>query len=424
MLAQKKGINFRECIEQKKIVLLKLSQGLIGQENSYLLGSLFLSKINQVALGRQSMPKENRHPFFVYLDEFQNFITPSISGILSGSRKYGLGLVLAHQELAQIDDYQVLNSVLSNPNIRICFKLGDADAKRLNDGFAHFESQDLQSLGIGEAIIRIGSSSSDFNLETSPLTEDTTDNGEKIIQNTREKYTQSKEVVEQILEELLPKTSIKVKNTTTEEAEIIEKEIQPELKNEEVKNTNNTITFTSQISEKEKQKLIKEEENSIKNRDHVYLQTKIKKLGQDRGYLATIEKETKDGGRIDIVLEKETTKIAFEISITNTADYEVKNIKKCIDEKIEQIIVVSNNAKHLLSIAKLANEKIPKNELKKVKFISPSEIPSLLDSFSFSSETKEEVIKGFRVTTNFENTTISDSKSIREHIVKRLFRKK
>lgn len=121
MLAQKQGIDFTECIEQKKIVLLKLSQGLIGQENSYLLGSLFLSKINQVALGRQSLSKEQRHPFYVYLDEFQNFITPSISSILSGSRKYGLGLVLAHQELAQIDDFQVLNSVLSNPNIPMSF---------------------------------------------------------------------------------------------------------------------------------------------------------------------------------------------------------------------------------------------------------------------------------------------------------------
>lgn len=153
MLAQTKGVDFRTCIEEKKIVLIKLSQGLVGEENSFLLGSIFLSKFNQLAQGRQSLPKSERHPYYIYLDEFQNFITPSITRILSGARKYGLGLVLAHQELAQIDDAKTLNSVISNPYIRICFRLGDTDAKRLESGFSYFEQSDLQSLGIGQAIM-------------------------------------------------------------------------------------------------------------------------------------------------------------------------------------------------------------------------------------------------------------------------------
>ena len=108
MLAQTGGVDFKKCIEEKKIVLIKLSQGLIGEENSFLLGSIFLSKFNQVAQGRQSLPKSERHPYYIYLDEFQNFVTPSITRILSGARKYGLGLVLAHQELGQIDDTKIL----------------------------------------------------------------------------------------------------------------------------------------------------------------------------------------------------------------------------------------------------------------------------------------------------------------------------
>ncbi len=92
-----------------------MSQGLIGEDNSYLLGSIFISKFNQVALSRQSISKEKRHPFYIYMDEFQNFITPSITSMLSGVRKYGVGLVLAHQELAQIEEQKVMNSVISNP---------------------------------------------------------------------------------------------------------------------------------------------------------------------------------------------------------------------------------------------------------------------------------------------------------------------
>lgn len=156
MLVQTGGVDFKQCIEEKKIVLIKLSQGLIGEENSFLLGSIFLSKFNQVAQGRQSLPKSQRDPYYIYLDEFQNFITPSITRILSGARKYGLGLVLAHQELGQIDDTKILNSVISNPYTRICFRLGDADAKRLENGFSYFEQSDLQSLGTGEAIMRVG----------------------------------------------------------------------------------------------------------------------------------------------------------------------------------------------------------------------------------------------------------------------------
>jgi len=145
ILSQKQGLDFNEVINERKILLVKLSQGLIGEANSYLLGTLIMSKIYQVAQARQLLPKYERPPFYIYLDEFQNFITPSINAILSGARKYGTGLVLAHQELNQIKDADIGNSVLSNANIRICFRLGDFDAKKLESGFSSFDSNDLQN---------------------------------------------------------------------------------------------------------------------------------------------------------------------------------------------------------------------------------------------------------------------------------------
>ena len=169
ILSQKQGLDFNEVVNDRKILLVKLSQGLIGEENSYLLGTLILSKIYQIAQARQLLPKEARHPFYIYLDEFQNFITPSINSILSGARKYGTGLVLAHQEFSQINDTVIGNSVLSNSNIRICFRLGDFDAKKLESGFSYFDSNDLQNLNIGEAIVRVGKNTDDFSLRTTPL---------------------------------------------------------------------------------------------------------------------------------------------------------------------------------------------------------------------------------------------------------------
>lgn len=204
ILSQKQGLDFNEVLNERKILLVKLSQGLIGEENSYLLGTLILSKIYQVAQARQLMPKETRHPFYIYLDEFQNFITPSINGILSGARKYGVGLVLAHQELNQIKDTDVGNSVLSNANIRISFRLGDVDAKKLESGFSCFDSNDLQNLNIGEAIAKVGKNTDDFSLRTAPpkpIMEN--DNRRIIIENSRINYSKRSSEIEAELYTLL-----------------------------------------------------------------------------------------------------------------------------------------------------------------------------------------------------------------------------
>ena len=155
-------------MDEGKILLAKLPHGTIGEENSYLLGTLLVTKFYQVVMGRQRQEASQRRPFWLYLDEFHNFVTPSMASILSGARKYKLGLILAHQDLKQLSsrDSEVESSVISNPYTRVCFRLGDQDARKLSEGFTHFDSNDLQSLGIGEAIARVERSDSDFNLLT------------------------------------------------------------------------------------------------------------------------------------------------------------------------------------------------------------------------------------------------------------------
>jgi hypothetical protein len=127
MVAQKTNrIDFAQIMDSGKIFLAKLSQGQMGRENSFLLGSLFVAKIQQLIMGRQSQSALTRRPFYFYVDEFHNFITASMAEILSGARKYQLGLTLAHQELKQLErDREVASAVLSNPYTRIVFRVGD-----------------------------------------------------------------------------------------------------------------------------------------------------------------------------------------------------------------------------------------------------------------------------------------------------------
>ncbi|SFS84940.1 AAA-like domain-containing protein [Zhouia amylolytica] len=430
MLAQTGGVDFKKCIEEKKIVLIKLSQGLIGEENSFLLGSIFLSKFNQVAQGRQSLPKHQRHPYYIYLDEFQNFITPSITRILSGARKYGLGLVLAHQELGQIDDAKILNSVISNPYTRICFRLGDSDAKRLESGFSYFEQSDLQSLGIGQAIMRVGSSNDDFNISTFPLPKAEIDaeiNRKIILTNTRNSYAKPKVELDKLLISLLPKRTQfkkepKEKVILKKQEEVIEI-IDSKEEVEVIEDTEETIE-NNHISDTQREQLVKEENESLEVRAHTYLQSIIKKLGQDRNYKATKEYPTKDGGRIDMVLEKNGLKIAFEISETNKPAYEVKNIKKCLKAGCIPVVMVSKSKHHLMSVKKLADKELSDKDKELIQYLQPDEIPNFLDQFILEPSRKEEVVKGYRIVTEFDDVESTKIKNLKSRIARVFKRKK
>lgn len=186
-------LDFSEILDTGKVFLAKLSQGLLGKENSYLLGSLLVSKFQQLAMARQAQVAARRRDFWLYVDEFHNFITPSMAEILSGARKYRIGLMLAHQELRQLQrDPEVASAVLSNPGTRICFRLGDEDARRLADGFSYFEARDLQNLGIGEAICRVDRSDWDFNLKArrpdTPDEAELASTREAVIAGSRQRY--------------------------------------------------------------------------------------------------------------------------------------------------------------------------------------------------------------------------------------------
>ncbi len=377
ILSQKQGLDFNEVINERKILLVKLSQGLIGEENSYLLGTLILSKIYQVAQARQLLSKESRHPFYIYLDEFQNFITPSINGILSGARKYGVGLILAHQELGQIKDTDIGNSVLSNANIRICFRLGDIDAKKLESGFSYFDSNDLQNLNIGEAIAKVGKNTDDFSLVTFPLKQaEENENKATIIENTRRKYSKRISEIEEDLNSLLP-NFIEPKDVIPKQEEVIREE-------------------KSDIKERSSEYLenFKEKEEV---REHRYLQTFIKKIAEQRGFKASIE-EVVEGGRVDVSLTKDSIKIACEIAVSNSVEYEIKNINKCLNAGYSSICIISKDDEHLEKIKEKSGDEIKGQN---IHFFTPNQMTEFLDSLTENKENEVKRIRGYRVKVNY-----------------------
>ncbi len=148
------SFNFREVMDNQKILLVNLSKGKIGEENSSFLGLVLVPKILIAAMSRQSMPMEQRKDFFLYVDEFQNFATPDFAQILSEARKYRLDLIVANQFIGQMEE-EVKNAIFGNVGTLAAFRVGVTDANYLQHEFQPtFNEADLINVDRFNAYMR------------------------------------------------------------------------------------------------------------------------------------------------------------------------------------------------------------------------------------------------------------------------------
>jgi hypothetical protein len=154
------AFDFMKVMQEGKILLMNLSKGEVGEINSKLLGLIIVSKLQMAALRRQKIPKEERRDFFLYIDEFQNYITDSIESILSEARKYRLSLNMAHQYINQLvgpnNNTKVKDAVFGNVGTMMCYKIGAQDAEYMAKEMAPvFSDQDLINLDKFKAVCKI-----------------------------------------------------------------------------------------------------------------------------------------------------------------------------------------------------------------------------------------------------------------------------
>lgn len=465
MVAQRENkLDFADIMNGRKIFLAKLAHGGIGEENSYLLGTLLVSKFHQLAMARQELKAADRRPFYVYIDEFQNFVTPSMASILAGARKYRLGLVLAHQELRQLGQgsTEIGSAVISNPYTRVCFRLGDQDAKRMADGFSFFESKDLQNLGTGEALCRVERAEYDFNLRTfqlEPVEQSVAEERARIIrQLSRQRYATP---VAQVIEEL---------DRVADEAEMVAKAAQeakerkkkPKDEPKEPKREDESGTDDGPEPDEppdgtpppkppppagpppssgqaaaepeasyEVAKEVRPEGRAKRaptkpvspgrgGTEHKYLQQLIKQWAEGLGWKATIEKSILDGqGSVDVSLEKQGVEVACEICMTTRVEQEIGNIEKCLKADIRWIASVSLEERQRVKIEDAAREKFDAEELKRVRFLSPEELFTFVQELDANLAPAVDTIKGFKVTSSYRAPG-QDEKAVQKKIVSKM----
>lgn len=438
IVAQKQNkLDFAQIMNSGKIFLGKLAQGAIGEENAHLLGTLLVSKFHQIALARQELAQAERRPFYLYIDEFHNFITPSMAQILSGARKYRLGLVLAHQDLRQLTgrDSDVASAVYG-AGTRICFRLGDEDARKLADGFSAFEARDLQNLSTGEAICRVERSEYDFTLKTAPLSDVNAElaasRRDRAVAWSRQRYATPRELVETELVKQRSRTAppeVKADAKPSAAAEGTRDEslgssasqhshpaspLTPPPRQPDAAPPGAQTPPVEPLPQPAAAATPRAQRPAVTpipppppplgrgGAKHKYLQNLIKQWAEGMGWRATIEQQILDGaGQVDVALEKGPIKVACEISVTSSVEQELGNIEKCLKAGFPHVAVVSNEPKWAGSMQRAVSKKWGQVD-ERIHCFSAQELFAFIERLEAQAASKEVRIKGRRVKVSYE----------------------
>jgi hypothetical protein len=477
MVSQPKNrLHFGQIMDTGKIFLAKLPEGLLGKENSHLIGALLVSKFQQLVMSRQAQHITARRDYWIYIDEFANFITPTMAEILSGARKYRIGLTLAHHELHQLQrNSDVASAVMAHPFSRVVFRVGDDDARKLAEGFSFFEPQDFKNLEAGQAIARVERSTFDFNLSVplpEPLDEaEAAQRRGEVITASREKYGTPRAEVEAMLrnlwqeEEPVAKTtpkkiasaspaSVPAPSTHATQAspetkapeppkEPVAKQVTPavsalqapplspvvpenptkDTKADEhgpleAKLSESTPSPLQQTVEPVRKKEVSHEPPRPRDlgkggAQHTAIQKRIKEAAQSAGFLCTIETQLPGQQSVDVALEKDGQKIACEISIATTVDHEVQNVKKCLDAGFSKVLVICIDEARLKKIQKAIEGSLGADVARQVGFFRPDELIAELKA-THIPEHAPKTVRGYKVKRTIATLTPEEQKQREE----------
>lgn len=359
-------LNFRELIDSGAIFLAKLSQGAIGEENAALLGSLLVSKFHQVSLSRQDTALEDRRPFFLYLDEFQSFATPSMSSLFSGVRKYRLALTVAHQDLYQLHAHlpEVERAVLANAYTRVLFRVSDEDARKLEKGITGFTSEDLANLPRGQAICRVGTKDNAFMLRTEKLPElDPAELRERADRVRRQSFDRFGR----------PRGS----------------------REPSARHQPSPVHRQEPESAPKQEAFIPDQLPGRGGAVHKYIQGLITEWGRAQGFRPEIEMQLPDGKRVDVALVRGDLRIACEIAGVSTVDQEVRNIAKCIAAPFTHICAISLDRSFLAEVEDATEASFSADERQRISVLSPEEFLAFLQTQQIPAA--ESRVRGYTV---------------------------
>lgn len=243
----KSTFNIRRIMDEGKIFVVNLSRGLMGEDNAGILGALLVTKVQLAAMGRADMPEDERTPFYLYVDEFQNFATDSFAVILSEARKYGLNLTVANQYISQMSE-PVRNAVFGNVGTMVTFRVSPDDAPFLQKYYEpQFEASDLIQQHNRHFVASMtinGEKAHAFSAKTLSLPQAPESLMSKIIELSRQRYGKPREEVVAYIREAATHIN-SVEQETRQEENVVENTVND---HRAIKIAHNVLSQTGQPS--------------------------------------------------------------------------------------------------------------------------------------------------------------------------------
>jgi len=407
----KSRINIREIMDERKIFIMNLSKGRIGEDNSRLLGGMLITKIQLSAMERVDMLEKDRKDFFLYVDEFQNFATESFANILSEARKYRLDLTMAHQYMEQLDE-TVMAAVIGNVGTIVTFRVGSTDADVLAKEFVPtFTEEDLVNLPKFHIYLKLmidGVASKPFSALTMAPIAQSTDSMEKVVKVSRERYAIQRDKIEDKIarwsgmmvipgdeasdldideEDAMFKTAEKPKDknngsgdqkksasiSNENKVDIVDQKNDKKINNKADDRKNNIQKSVSQFNQPKNNERLTPNQNKNQNQPKDQdKNTEVKNFNKDQNnqgkkelpkaqVLKSEKPDIKEAQPIAIV-DTEQKGISLSALTTSEKKIEVKETGKVIEKKIEEKILKNEEPKiEVISFTKF-EPKIPDNK--------------------------------------------------------------
>jgi hypothetical protein len=418
-------IDIFDLLNQGKIIFINTAKDLLGEEGSAIFGRFFIALIAQAAVQRATLAPHERNPAFVYIDEAQDYFDNGIAHLLNQARKYRIGLVFAHQNLDQLAP-DLRASMLSSTSIKFAGGMSAKDASTLDSDFRCDPSflltqrKDKDHTRFACFVKNYTRNALSVSIplgfvESQPQLSD--DDYEFLVEINRLQYCDDLELLDE--QEPLPAP---VEEVLTKAKRVVPKETPPTIPTpvaapdppaavRESKTVANAERVTTSIA---KPKVTQEPGRG--GRQHKYLQQLIKGLGEERGFLATTEATILDGvGRVDVSLRRDDMRVACQISITTTKDWELGGIEKCFAAGYTEIALICGSDRHLTTLSKFIEANLDEAYRGKVRYVAPEAIPEFLDGLGKPLRT-EQVIRGYKVRTVKHGGDSSDGAARRRAI--------
>ncbi len=443
-------VDIFELLNQGKIVFINTAKDLLGQEGSAIFGRFFIALIAQAAIQRAAQPPHTRNPAFVYIDEAADYFDDNISHLLNTARKYRVGLIFAHQNMDQLSA-GLRSSVLASTTIKFAGGLSAKDASLLDAEF-RCDSDLLLNQKKGkhhtEFACYVKNYTSAAVSVSIPLgyveaqRRITAHDYAELVDSNRALYSEPPLIPQnmpfldaEVPEAKAPKPP-KRPLPAPQRATAPVPEPEPERERDDydepdswrpevVSTSAPAPTSTPRPTQAPSPKATKPKPPPIPKeiaipgrggRQHKYLQQLVKQLGEARGFRASIEDTILDGaGRVDVSLIRDTERIAVQISVTTSRDWELSGIEKCFAAGYGEVILIASTEKHLKGLAKFIEENLDDAYQGNVRYVPADGIVDYLDSLG-TPPPSEEVVRGYKVRTVHERIDPNDAAARRKAI--------